>query len=458
MLRQQRTKVLGIVVLICTIMILIMAIIMAKYSVKAYEYKTYINGVECSFLNIEATENKLEKRMNNTTITLLFADNKKYTCLGTYFDIQIDNRKELENILFKQKEENSANEKIYNIANLYKLNEEKVKKYLTSLAVFKDSNQKPENAYLELDKNNLLIVKPEKYGNELNIEDACNFMISELKKGKATIDFTQITNIEPKIKQTNEKLNSQKDYINSILKTTITYKLHDNSTYKLDANVMKNWIKQGEDGYYEIDLDKNIPIFVEELNDKASYLVTSTKFKATGKGVISVPFGRKTYVTIKEDEEIKRIKTQLEKKESTQFDVLYNSLTDYTKISTYIELDLSRQRVWMYVNGKQILNTPCVTGNVAGGYATPAGIYRLTYKTTDTNLEGYNSDGSKYSSPVKYWMPFNGGIGFHDASWRSNFGGNIYMTNGSHGCVNLPYSAARTLYNNINTSVPIILY
>ena len=103
----------------------------------------------------------------------------------------------------------------------------------------------------------------------------------------------------------------------------------------------------------------------------------------------------------------------------------------------------------MYINGECILNTPCVTGNVSGGYSTPVGIYYLTYKTTDTTLEGYNRDGSKYSSPVKYWMPFNGGIGFHDATWRSNFGGNIYMTNGSHGCVNLPFAAARTMYNNI---------
>ena len=55
-------------------------------------------------------------------------------------------------------------------------------------------------------------------------------------------------------------------------------------------------------------------------------------------------------------------------------------------------------------------------------------------------------------------MPFNGGIGFHDAAWRSRFGGTIYLTNGSHGCVNLPYSAAQTLYSNINTSIPIILY
>ena len=459
MARERVGKVLQIVVFICTIIILIIAILLGMYSTKSFGYKTHINGIECSFLNVEGTIEKLEKKMNSAKITLLFADDKQYTCLGTYFDIKVDNKKEIEQTLFKQREEDSNEEKEYNISELYSLNEEKVKQYLASLAIFKNTNmQKPQNAYLELDKDNMLVIKQEKYGNEIKLEEAYEFMITEIKKGKTTIDFRTITNIEPKIKAMDEKLNSQKEYINSILKTTITYKLHDGSTYKLDANIMKNWIYKDSEGNYDIDLDKNIPEFVDSLNDKAAYLLTSTKFNATEKGEISISFGRKTYRNINKKEEIKRISEQLKKGESIQFEVKYNSLPDYKNIKTYVELDLSKQKVWMYVNGKNVLNTKCVTGNVSSGHATPAGIYYLTYKTKDTYLEGYNSDGSEYSSHVNFWMPFNGGIGFHDASWRSNFGGNIYMTNGSHGCVNLPYSAAKTLYNNINTSIPIILY
>ena len=204
--------------------------------------------------------------------------------------------------------------------------------------------------------------------------------------------------------------------------------------------------------------EKQISEFVEELNKEGKYLLTSTDFNATGKGKISISFGRKTYAQINQDEEIKRIKEMLGMQKSYDIEPIYNPLPDYTNINTYIELDLTRQRVWMYVNGNCILDTPCVTGNVAGGYSTPPGIFHLTYKDTTTYLEGYNSDGSKYKSFVNFWMPFNGGIGFHDASWRSSFGGRIYMTNGSHGCVNLPYAAAQTIYNNINTSMPIILY
>lgn len=458
MLRERAGRVMQIVVLICGLIILMLMVLAVNYSTKAFQYKTYINGIECSFLNIEGTIDKLERKMNTSKLTLIFADNKQYVCLGTYFDIKVDNRKDIENTLFNQREEDNNEEKTYNFTQLYTINEKKVKEYLSSLGIFKTEMQEPKDAYLEFDGKSSVVIKEEVYGNKINIDEACEHMISELKKGSITIDFRKITDIDPKIKATDEELISQRDYINSILKTTITYKLHDGDTYKLDANTMKDWIYKDTEGNYSIDLDKNIPEFVNSLNKKASYVLTSTKFNATGKGEISISFGRKTYRNINKDKEIERIHEQLKKGESAEFDVAYNPLPDYRNIKTYVELDLSRQRVWMYVNGKCILDTPCVTGNVAGGYATPPGIFYLTYKTTDTNLEGYNSDGSEYSSHVNFWMPFNGGIGFHDADWRSYFGGNIYMTNGSHGCVNLPYSAARTLYNNINTSIPIILY
>lgn len=55
-------------------------------------------------------------------------------------------------------------------------------------------------------------------------------------------------------------------------------------------------------------------------------------------------------------------------------------------------------------------------------------------------------------------MPFNGGIGIHDAIWRSQFGGNIYKTNGSHGCVNAPPYLAQKIFENIEPGTPIVCY
>ena len=64
----------------------------------------------------------------------------------------------------------------------------------------------------------------------------------------------------------------------------------------------------------------------------------------------------------------------------------------------------------------------------------------------------------EYETPVSYWMPFNGGIGFHDASWQPTFGGSRYLTNGSHGCVNTPEANAEKIINNIEKGVPVVVY
>ena len=128
--------------------------------------------------------------------------------------------------------------------------------------------------------------------------------------------------------------------------------------------------------------------------------------------------------------------------------------------TTYAEVDLAGQHVYMIQEGALVWDAPCVTGNLAKGYDTPAGIYSLTYKQRDKVLRGAKrADGSyEYESPVDYWMPFNGGIGFHDANWRGEFGGSIYKTNGSHGCVNLPPSKAAALYELVYKGMPVICY
>lgn len=458
MKQRHRGRVLEIVIFICVLIIVLLAVALGIFGNKLLKLGTYINGIDCSFLNINGATEKLTKSMNNTEITLLFAEDKTYTCLGAFFEFEISNMNLLNNIVLEQSLGNDENV-TYELENLYTINEDKVKEYLKTLSTLKESNmKKPENAYLKYDEESLMVIQEEQYGNEIDFDEAVSYMIQCLKNGNTTIDFTRITNIVPDILSTDEKLISQKDEINKILSTTIKYNIYDGSTYTLDKNIMKDWIKQEDDGYYSIDLDTKISEFVDELNSKSKYLLTSTPFNATGLGKINISFGRRTYASLNTEKEIERIKENLGTGETYTFDTIYNSLPDYTNLKTYVELDLTRQRVWMYVDGNCILNTACVTGNVAGGYSTPVGIYHLTYKTTDTYLEGYNSDGSRYKSHVNFWMPFNGGIGFHDAAWRSNFGGRIYMTNGSHGCVNLPYSAAQTLYNNINTSMPIILY
>lgn len=120
---------------------------------------------------------------------------------------------------------------------------------------------------------------------------------------------------------------------------------------------------------------------------------------------------------------------------------------------TYIEISISDQYLWAFIDGERVMGTDIVTGN-AGDHDTPRGVFRILYKERDATLVGED-----YSSFVSYWMPITwGGVGMHDATWRGSFGGSIYKSNGSHGCINMPTWAARQLYNSFSSGTPVVIW
>ncbi len=117
---------------------------------------------------------------------------------------------------------------------------------------------------------------------------------------------------------------------------------------------------------------------------------------------------------------------------------------------TYIEVDIGNQKMFYYRNGELYLETDVVTGK---NNATREEVCYVYGKQKNRILRGPG-----YASPVKYWMPVSGGIGIHDSSWRSEYGGDIYIRNGSHGCVNTPLEIAEKMYEVVEIGTPCIMY
>lgn len=120
---------------------------------------------------------------------------------------------------------------------------------------------------------------------------------------------------------------------------------------------------------------------------------------------------------------------------------------------TYIEIDLSNQKMYYYQNGELLIATDVVTGNMLRRFGTPEGINYVYAKQKNRTLRGQG-----YAAFVKYWMPIKGNIGIHDASWRDEFGGEIYETSGSHGCINTPTDTMAELYDMVEIGTPVISY
>ena len=118
-----------------------------------------------------------------------------------------------------------------------------------------------------------------------------------------------------------------------------------------------------------------------------------------------------------------------------------------------MEINLTSQHLFVYKNGSLVVDSDFVSGNLSKGHGSPTGAFIVTYTTTDAVLRGED-----YATPVKYWMPFNGGVGFHDASWQPTFGGSRYLTNGSHGCVNMPPEVAAKLFDLISAGTPVVVH
>ena len=133
----------------------------------------------------------------------------------------------------------------------------------------------------------------------------------------------------------------------------------------------------------------------------------------------------------------------------------YIKKKDIGKISgKYVEVDISKQKLKIYKNNKKILETNVVTGlDTDPDRKTVRGCFKVYNKERNRTLIGKD-----YETPVNYWMPFYKAYGMHDAYWRSEFGGKIYKTSGSHGCVNLPKEIAPKVYKKIKVGTPVLIH
>lgn len=222
-----------------------------------------------------------------------------------------------------------------------------------------------------------------------------------------------------------------------------------NAQEVIGPSTIVSWIAVGENGneYYD---DGKLNAYASSLASKYNTSETKNTFMTSYGYEISIPSTTYGWV-LNQSSTVNVIRNALYAHQTQTIYPVWAQTADSG--STYVEISLEHQQLFIYKDGQQVLSTPVVTGNTSLGRGTPAGYYTIKSKTTNTVLRGVD-----YASHVNYWMPFNGGIGLHDATWRSSFGGTIYQYDGSHGCVNMPLDAARIAYENVSVGTPVILY
>lgn len=246
------------------------------------------------------------------------------------------------------------------------------------------------------------------------------------------------------------------DNLVNILKSYDNFRIEYTDGFVITKDVLYKYglLKVNNDSIEIVnDTDKLIKMLVSNLVNYNSIGV-DRKFHTHDDKLITVTGG--TYGNyIDYSSEAEALLPMLKKLESSDDRVpVMKQEAKFSLDTTYIEVDKVKQHAYYFKDGELVLDTDVVTGKPTHDRETPSGVYFILNKTKDANLIG-----ATWNVTSERWMGVTyQGVGFHDASWRSNFGGEIYKSNGSHGCINTPKDAMFQLYDMVEEGTPVIIY
>lgn len=405
--------------------------------------ETKINNIDVSNLTADEVDDIINNQYVNSYSLTVKNRTKDFQIYGT--DISLKSNYKSEELLKKQTLFDAFKDKNYTIENNISINNDELIDLLNK-KLFQNSAE-PKNAEIHKTENGFEIT-PEDNGNSLNKEIVIKKITNAILNGEKEIDLeNDYKNAE--ITKENEELKSRVNKLNNIAKKKIFLRVYNGDVDEIGFNIFGQFIDE------DLNVDKEkIKKYVEELKNKYDTANKRRVFTTvSGSNIeLSGPYG----YTINQNKEIEELTKNVLDENNTERELIYSKKGNFNGTefgNKYVEVDLGNQIVYLVENGKVSYQSNCVSGNLRKGRQTPEGIYSITYKQKNAILRGQD-----YSSPVRFWMPFNKGIGLHDASWRHKFGGAIYKNNGSHGCINLPIDSAKVFFDNVEAGTPVICY
>ena len=422
---------------------------------------TVINGEDASKKTVEEVKDDIKKNVShyNLKIKELNRD-EKITAQDVGLEY-VDDGKVDE--LMEEQEEGKwflhlAGTTEFDVNAGTKYDEGKFTETIAGLECFKEENvTKPQNATLK-DENNVFSIQDEVEGNEVNLEKFTAAVKEALDKGGTSIDIVKNDCYNhPTIYRDNETLKARMDKWNEYMRVNVTYAFGDNIEVVNADTVKPNVVDDGS----TVDLPTDwIRTLVYGWGQKYDTFGLAREFTTHSGETVMVEEGGDYGWVIDKDVTIAdvtdAILTGAQGERPVTF--LYSAMGwdngDLT--GTYVEVSIAEQHLWCYKDYELVMDTDVVTGLPTTERGTTPGTFAVDAKKEDAVLGSLDVQG--YESPVSFWAPFNGGQGLHDAPWRSDFGGDIYLSNGSHGCVNIPPENMEAIYNAIDIGTAVVIY
>ena len=419
---------------------------------------TYINGIDVSGRSVKKTQELLLADAEKYNLDIKFKNAEFHFAVGDG-DSTVELTDTVQSLLKKNTPfmwfADCFRKYDYKIGYTVVCDEQKLKDCLTECPALDGTSMvESRNAKVVLQDGEAKII-PDETGTRIDTEKLYDKLTNALKNYEETFDVAQEDCYVPAhVLTDSESILRAKENADAFISIDAVYHI-DDYTYEIPKEELTKMAYVSDDGSIRIS-KSNVEAYVEKLKEQFSTVDTDREFVTHDKKTILV-HGRNYGWRVDVEAETEELYAALSEKKSFEKDLncsrhgyAYTKQNDIG--STYVEIDLTNQHVYFYQDGTLKWDSDCVTGQTPG-HKTPGGLYSITYKERNATLVG-----ADYETPVAYWMPFNGGIGLHDANWRGSFGGEIYTYNGSHGCVNLPPSKAGELYDYLEAGLPVVCY
>jgi hypothetical protein len=447
----------GSIIILITSSMLIYLLISVYFS-KHFFFNTVINGADVSLKAHADAEAIIKSYVKDYKLQLIERKGETEEIIGQDIGIQYNEENSISKIYhrknsFKWIVSLLKGQKYY-VDDLIDYNKDNLENKIKELNCLNKAIIEPQNVSFKYSNGSYELVE-EVYGNKINKDKLKIAIETSILKGETKLDLDEKLCYEnPKYTLNSDKTVKTKDLLNKYVLTNITY-IFENEKEVLDGNIINQWLSVDENlevAISEIEAMK----YVRGLSRKYDTVGIARDFKTSTGKLIEVKGGLYGW-KINSDAETKALLENIKLGEVLEKEPIYTQKAlprGKDEIgNTYVEINITRQHLWFYKDGKLITQGSVVTGKPVKGRATVVGTYMLNYKQKGSCLRGPG-----YEAEVTYWMPFFGNIGIHDASWRYSFGGEIYKRNGSHGCVNAPLYLAKAIYENIKDGTPIISY
>lgn len=456
-----------IVIVVAAILVTVFAILAGVYIYFAVHFTSHfhvgtkIGNVDVSGMTVEEAEDTLQKTLSDYELTIYKKGGEKETITASEIGLKILWNVSPAEYLEKQNGYEWIMKKYqpdtYEMNGYISCDEALLSNRIASLDLMKPENQikSVDAAISEYDAEKGYSIVPAVWGTEVNKAVFFATLKECIGNLNETLDMNQGgIYIEPQIKEDNENLLAGIAKLNTCLASKITFQV-GGQTQVLDAATFQPWISLDENYEVVID-DAAVNAYVSSLASKYNTYYSPKKFMTSYGQEITISNSKYGW-WVDNAAEKAAIISEIQAGTTVTRDLHYSKKArvhgGQEFGNSYVEINLTAQHLFLYINGQCVLESDFISGNVSKGWDTPTGITGVTYKTRNATLRG-----ADYAVPVSYWMPFNGNVGMHDATYKNDFGGNYYKTEGSHGCVNLPLESAKTIYSYVYANFPVIVY